>query len=152
MGKRAKDGATNAPVKTGVMSKIKSCANWLMPFSIKNILTSLIHKTWEGVRNILSLCNKTEETFAEQSRDFHDETNPSKYLVYKDANNLYEWAMQQDLPTHGFEWMTDDELDGWRQFSEVKGIGCILEADLEYPDELHDVHNDYPLIRISSNW
>ena len=27
----------------------------------------------------------------------------------------------------------------------VKGIGCILEADLEYPDELHDVHNDYPL-------
>ena len=41
--------------------------------------------------------------------------------------------------------MTDNELDGWRQFSKVKGIGCILEADLEYSDELHDVHNDYPL-------
>lgn len=22
--------------------------------------------------------------------------------------------------------------------------GCILEADLEYPNELHDLHNDFP--------
>ena len=25
------------------------------------------------------------------------------------------------------------------------GIGCILGVDLEYPDELHDAHNEYPL-------
>jgi len=50
--------------------------------------------------------------------------------------------MQQDLPTNGFEWITEDELDGWRQLSNVEGKGCILEFDLEYLDELHDLHND----------
>ena len=43
------------------------------------------------------------------------------------------------LPKSAFKWMTDDELDDW------KYICCILEADLEYPEDLHDLHNDYLL-------
>jgi len=39
-----------------------------------------------------------------------DETKPSKYLAYLDANNLYGWAMSQDLPTVGFDWMTGEHL------------------------------------------
>ena len=30
---------------------------------------------------------------------------PSTYIQYLDANNLYVWAMSQSLPTHGFKWM-----------------------------------------------
>jgi len=48
-----------------------------------------------------------------------DETKPSKYLTYLDANNLYGWAESQDLPTGGFDWMTERELTNWRTFSKV---------------------------------
>ena len=49
-------------------------------------------------------------------------------------------AMSKQLPTSGFKWMTDDELDDWKHRS------CILEVDLEYPEQLHNLHNDYPLV------
>jgi len=68
-----------------------------------------------------------------------DKRKPSSFITYLDANNFYGWAMSKPLPTHGFEWMTEQELDNWRS------IPCILEVDLEYPKELHDLHNDYPL-------
>ena len=63
----------------------------------------------------------------------------SKFISYLYANNLYDWVMSKQLPTSGFELMTDDELDDWEHLS------CILEVDLEYPEQLHNLDNDYPL-------
>ena len=71
--------------------------------------------------------------------DSYDPNQPTKYISYLDANNLYGWAMCKPLPTHGLEWMVQDGLNNWKNHS------CILEVDLEYPKELHDLHNDYPL-------
>ena len=64
---------------------------------------------------------------------------PSKYIAYLDANNLYGWAMSKPLPTHVFKWMKVNELETWENHS------CILEVDLEYPKSLHNLHSDYPL-------
>ena len=69
----------------------------------------------------------------------------SKFIQYLDANNLYGWATSQPLPVNSFEWMTENDLSNWRQFSDQEGKGCILEVDLEYPKELHNLHNDLPL-------
>ena len=55
-----------------------------------------------------------------------DTANKSKFISYLDANNLYRWAMSQQLPTSGFKWITDDEHDDWKHLS------CILEVDFEY--------------------
>ena len=68
-----------------------------------------------------------------------DPTKESKFISYLDANNLYGWVMSKQLPASGFKSKTDDELYDWKQRS------CILEVHLEYPKQLHDLHNDYPL-------
>ena len=64
---------------------------------------------------------------------------PLKYITYLDANNLNGWAMSKPLPTHSFKWMKVSELENWENHL------CILEVDLEYPRNLHDLHSDYPL-------
>ena len=60
-------------------------------------------------------------------------------------NNLYGWAMSENLPYEGFKWLKNvDEFDVM-SISKKSPIGFFLEVDLEYPDELHELHNDYPL-------
>ena len=45
----------------------------------------------------------------------------------------------------GFKWLKNvDEFDV-NSISKNSPIGYILEVDLEYRDELHVLHNDYPL-------
>ena len=71
-----------------------------------------------------------------------------KFLMYLDANNLYGVGMSQKLPVHSFKWMTNKEIENIfnNQIVQVwERTPCILEVDLEYPEELHDLHNDYPL-------
>ena len=70
----------------------------------------------------------------------YDESKPNKYNMYLDAKNLYRWAMMQSLPVSDFEWMTITDLNVH------KLNDCILEVDVDYPEELHDLHNDCPLL------
>ena len=72
--------------------------------------------------------------------------NLIKFLMYLDANNLYGCAMSMKLPTHGFKWLTGGEMEKiYENRHNLNKIPCILEVDLEYPKDLHDLHNDYPL-------
>ena len=80
----------------------------------------------------------------------------SSYIAYLDANNLYGDAMSQPLPFSNFEWsdeiQTAEYVLDYNEndiIDEFEGLpvthGFILEVDLEYPKELHDLHSDYPL-------
>ena len=77
----------------------------------------------------------------------YDKNKPSKYIMYLDANNLYGWAMSQYLPTGGFKWLKQNKIDNLdlKKYDKENKKGIILEVDLEYPEKLHDLHNDYPL-------
>ena len=60
-------------------------------------------------------------------------------------NNLYGWAMSEYLPYEEFNWLKNvNELDV-NSINEKSETGYFLEVDLKYPDELHELHNDYPL-------
>ena len=77
----------------------------------------------------------------------YNEKAPSKYIMYLDANNLYGWAMSQFLPTGNFKWLSQKQIEKTNlgKYTENSKKGLILEVDLEYPQELHNLHNDYPL-------
>ena len=55
--------------------------------------------------------------------------------------------MSQYLPYSKFKWLNQKEVDKFdvNLIGENSLDGCILEVELEYPDELHELHNDYPL-------
>ena len=70
---------------------------------------------------------------------------PTSYIIYLDANNLYGHAMTQSLPTGDFQWIRNPQDVDVFQVPNDGDRGYILEVDLEYPQELHDLHSDYPL-------
>ena len=74
----------------------------------------------------------------------YDPNKQSTFITYLDKNNLYGWTMSKYLPYGKFEWLKNvDELD--MSINEKSDVGYILEVDLTYPKELHELHNDYPL-------
>ena len=60
-------------------------------------------------------------------------------------NNLYGWAMSEYLPYEGFKWLKNIDKFDIMSINDKSSIGYFLEGDLEYPDELHELHNDCPL-------
>ncbi|KAL9970109.1 hypothetical protein ACROYT_G022435 [Oculina patagonica] len=101
----------------------------------------------KGMRGGISyIANRYGKANNKYMKDY-DEKAPSKYIMYLDANNLYGWAMSQFLPTGGFRWLTEKQINkaNLAKYKENSKKGLILEVDLEYPNELHDRHNDYPL-------
>ena len=94
----------------------------------------------KGIRGGVSMIsNRYGKANNKYMGDSFKDIEPSKYIAYLDANNLYGWAMSKPLPTHGFKWMNVSELQVWEKHP------CILEVELEYPKSLHDLHSDYPL-------
>ena len=75
----------------------------------------------------------------------YDPTRASKYISYLDMNNLYGWGMSQRLPYGGVKQLKNVDKFDVNSISENSSIGYILKVDLKYPDELHKLHNDYPL-------
>ena len=86
----------------------------------------------------------------------YDPLRLTNYLQYLYTNNLYGWAMSQPLPAGEFEWVDIENLE--QEARELKrtidmmvrnsnhGVGYVLEVDVKYPRELHNLHSDLPFM------
>ena len=77
----------------------------------------------------------------------HDTSTQSKYITYVDANNLYGWSMCQPLPVNDYKYenISNYSVEDILKLDDNGDRGYFFEVDLEYPKELHNSHNDYPL-------
>ena len=107
----------------------------------------------QGIRGGITHISKR---YAEANNKYMKNYNPDKestFIQYLDANNLYGWAMSQNLPTHGFKWMKNLTKEKVIEILEKANHsmsnhgrkGYVFEVDLEYPEHLWKTHNDYPL-------
>ena len=96
------------------------------------------------MRGGISYISKRYDKFNNKYLKRYEPKQESKYIIYLEANNLYGYAMSKFLPTSGFKWIDPKDFDS-NKYSSNSSKGCVLEIDLEYPKELCELHNDYPL-------
>ena len=92
----------------------------------------------QGMRGEASYINKR---YSEASRNVN--------IFSLDINNLYGCSMRQYCFVDKFYWVKNNHKIEQRlmYIKNNSSTGYVLEVDLEYPQELHDIHNDYPLAR-----
>ena len=79
----------------------------------------------------------------------YDKNKEFSYIQYLDANNLYGWATSQNLPVDGLKWkqnISKFNEDFVKSYDEDSDKGYILEVDVEYPKNLHDLNSDLPFL------
>ena len=112
----------------------------------------------QGMRGGVSYINKRYSKANNEYCKDYDKEKLKKYIIYLHMNNLYGYAMSQYLPYANFKWVKNINTIKQKliNIKSNSSTGYILEVDLEYPQELHDIHNDCPLapekINIPKEW
>ena len=99
----------------------------------------------KGLRGGISYIAKRYAKANNKYMNDYDSNKPSTFITYLDKNNLYGWTMSEYLPYGEFNWLKNVDKFDVNSINEKSEIGYFLEVDLEYLDELHELHNDYPL-------
>lgn len=100
----------------------------------------------KGLRGGICQCSHRYAKSNNKYMKNYNTNEPSSYLTYFDANSLYGWAMSESLPLSNYEWcLPEKSLDDILRTEDDAKHGYFLEVDLEYPIDLHDMHNEYPL-------
>ena len=93
----------------------------------------------QGIRGgIWQAVHQYAKAYDKYMKDY-DKNKESSYLKYWDVDNLYGWAMSQKLLGNKFEWIEDTSSFN-KDF--ISDEGYFLRVDVQYPEKLHELHND----------
>ena len=72
------------------------------------------------------------------------ESDEDEKILYVDANNFYGWAMSEYLPYSEIKFDRNVKLEGILNALDDSDIGCLIEVDLTYPDEIKEKTKNFP--------
>ena len=87
----------------------------------------------------------------------YNPAEPASYIFNLDANNLYGFAQSQPLPVGEMKWIPEGRLRELEKIFQADGSNeyrdgdpntktyFILDVDIEYPAEIHDRDDDFPM-------
>ena len=102
----------------------------------------------KGIRGGVSVIS---QRYAEANTPYMNEDYnpniPTSYIMYWDANNLYGYNMSEYLPCAEFEWIIPENIDEAfiSRLEDDADYGYVFEVDIDYPAQLHELHNEYPV-------
>ena len=96
-----------------------------------------------GIRYVSKKYSKANNKYCPD----YDKNKPENNIYYHDMNNLNGYAMSEYLPYGGFKWVkvNNEAVNTILNKSDISLYGYFLDVDLDYPEELHDSHNDFPM-------
>ncbi len=126
---------------------LKFCGETVKDFEIELLTDMDMYLQFEtSIRGGLSQISKR---YAKANNKYLPNYNPdelSSFILYLDANNLYGAGMSSYLPYRNFKWNNEDWTANKILALDDKGTkGFHFKVDLEYPVDLHDLHNGYAL-------
>lgn len=109
---------------------------------------TMLHYFKSSIRGGISQCTLRKHVANNRFLPNYNPSEPSSFIAYLDATNLYGHSMSQYLPSHGFSWLKEDEISNFNvtDIPDEGEFGYVLEVDIEYPQELHEAHADLPFL------
>ena len=115
-----------------------------MPKMTKIELPDMYISFEKGIRGGISYISNRYSKPNNKYLKCYEPKQESKHITDLDVNNLHGYTMSKFLPTKGFKW-TDLKEFNLNKYTSNSSKGCNLKVDLEYPRELRDLHNYFPL-------
>ena len=103
----------------------------------------------KGIRGrICHAIHRSAKTNDKFMKDY-DKNKESSYLKNCELNNLYGWAMSQKLLLDGSKWVENSSqfnkyfIENSNEYSDE---GYFAEVDVQYPEKLHDLHQELSIL------